>query len=198
MPCIGAERAQIVRAAADPSVEAAGKPSKVCTPRPMCIATCKSIWLEYLRNLPPSHAHHRIEPDTLAFGDSKKLADDWAELVLAGEKTATATLAMEFTSLNEPLPRTGDVCIIVRGDGNPVAIIERTDVKTSLFQSVDEAVAATEGEGDKSLAYWREAHAEYFTGVCNRPGGTFAASTPVLRQTFRLLWCVPSRGGPRA
>lgn len=152
------------------------------------VTRCKTTWLEYLRGLPPSHVHHRIEPDIFAFGDSIKLADELAQLVLAGKKTATASLAVEFRSLNEPLPGVGGVCIIVCGDGNPVAIIERTDVKTVPFQSVDEAFAELEGEGDRSLAYWREAHAQYFTRVCNRLGGAFAATTPVLCQTFRLLW----------
>ena len=162
------------------------------------VAACKTIWLDYLRGLPPSHAHHRIKPDTFAFGDSKKLADELAQLVLAEEKRATAGLAVQFTSVNEPLPRTGDVSIILCGDGNPVAIIEYTDVKTVPFQSVDAGFAAMEGEGDKSLTYWRKVHAEFFTRVCDRLGGTFAASTPVLCQSFRLLWQVSGRSGPRA
>jgi uncharacterized protein YhfF len=105
---------------------------------------------------------------------------------------------VEFTSVKEPLPRTGDVSIILCGDGNPLAIIECTDLKTVPFQSVDAAFAAMEGEGDKSLTYWRDVHAEYFTRVCDRLGGTFAASTPVLCQTFRLLYCVPGRSGSMA
>lgn len=162
------------------------------------VTACKTVWLEYLRGVPPSHAHHGIKPGAFAFGDSKKLADELAQLVLAGKKRATASLAVEFTSVNEPLPKTGDVSIVLCGDGNPVAIVECTDVQTVLFQSVGEAFAAAEGEGDMSLAYWREVHAEYFTRVCNRLGGTFGATTPVLCETFRLLWGVPSRGGQKA
>jgi uncharacterized protein YhfF len=168
-----------------------------CSEMQLNTTACKSIWLEYLRGLSPSHAHHQIEPDTFAFGDSKKLADELAQLVLAGKKTATASLAVEFTSVNESLPKTGDVSIVLCGNGNPVAIIECTDLKTVPFQSVDAAFAAMEGEGDKSLTYWREVHAEYFTRVCNRLGGSFTATTPVLCQTFRLLWGVPGFGGPR-
>jgi uncharacterized protein YhfF len=154
-------------------------------------SACRAVWLEYLRGLPPGHTHYRITPDAFAFGDSAELADELARLVLAGTKRATASLAVEFTSLNEPLPKAGDVSIILRGDGRPVAIIERTDVKTIPFESVDAAFAATEGEGDGSLAYWRDAHTEYFTGVRHRLGGTFDAATPVLCQIFRLLWRVP-------
>ncbi|MGO9933455.1 MAG: ASCH domain-containing protein [Steroidobacteraceae bacterium] len=89
-------------------------------------------------------------------------------------------------------------CIILCGDGNPVAIIERTDLRMVPFESVDEAFAVAEGEGDESLTYWRQAHAEYFPRVCNRLGETFAAITPVLCQTFRLLWpSLESPGSPR-
>jgi uncharacterized protein YhfF len=151
----------------------------------------------YRDGLTGPRAHHRIKPDTYAFGDSKKLADELAQLVVAGEKRATASLAVEFTSVNEPLPRTGDVSIVLCGDGNPVAIIECTDLKTVPFQSVDVAFAAMKGEGDKSLTYWREVNTEYFPRVCNRLGGTFAATTPVLCQTIRLLWCERGRSGPK-
>jgi uncharacterized protein YhfF len=149
---------------------------------------CKVVWEEYLRGLPQTHAHQRIKPDAFAFGDSEALANELADLVLIGRKRATASLAVEFTSLNEPIPRAGDVSIILRGDGTPVAIVERTDVQTVPFQAVNEVFAATEGEGDGTLAYWRAAHTEYFNAVCMRLGGKLSATTPVLCQTFRVLW----------
>ena len=57
-----------------------------------------------------------------------------------------------------------------------------------LTQVVGSAYAAIEGEGDGSLAYWRAAHIEYFTGVCARLGGRFDDATPVLCQTFTVVW----------
>lgn len=109
-------------------------------------------------------------------------------LVLAGRKRATTSLAVEFTSLGEELPRVGDLSIIIRGDGAPAALIERTVVDTKPFREVDEHFAAVEGEGDGSLAYWRRAHRDYFTGVCEREGGTFTDDTPVICQVFRVIW----------
>ena len=149
---------------------------------------CKAFWTAYLSQLPHEHVHRSMKPDAFAFGGGGALADELAELVLSGKKRATASLAIEFTSLNEPLPEAGSVSIVLRGDLKPVAIIERTAIKTVPFELVDEAFAATEGEGDGSLAYWRAAHMEYFTGVCERHGVQFDATTPVLCQTFRLLW----------
>jgi len=149
---------------------------------------CKRFWDEYLANLAPDHPHRAVSPDAFAFGDSAGLADELAELVLRGRKRATASLAVEFSSLNEALPKIGDVSIILQGDRKPVAIIERTDVKSVAFESVDDAFAATEGEGDGNLAYWRAAHTEYFARVCARLDSKFDARTQVLCQTFKVVW----------
>jgi uncharacterized protein YhfF len=153
---------------------------------------CDAAWGAYLSELSPNHPHRQAKPDVFGFGGEPAVADELAQLVLDGRKCATTSLAMEFTSLNEPLPKVGDVSIILRGDGVPVAIIERTQVTTIPFDKVDEQYAAIEGEGDGSLAYWREAHAEYFTGVCTRLGGHFDDQTIVLCQVFRVVWKSPA------
>jgi uncharacterized protein YhfF len=76
--------------------------------------------------LPPGHPHRQATPDAFGFGGEPDLADELADLVVAGQKRATTSLAIEFTSLNEPLPSVGTLSIILRGNGVPVAIIERT------------------------------------------------------------------------
>ena len=162
---------------------------------PIDVEACEALWRDYLAHLPIDHRHRAVKPDAFAFGGSGNLAAELAELILSGRKQATTSLAIEFTSLNEPLPKVGDMSIILQGELKPVAIIERTEVKTVPFESVDESFAATEGEGDGSLAYWRAAHTEYFESVCRRLGGTFNAKTPVLCQEFRLVWPAPPASG---
>jgi uncharacterized protein YhfF len=146
-------------------------------------------WQDYLHRLPVEHVHRQVKPDAFAFGDGA-LADELAQLVIAGKKRATASLAIEYTACGESLPKVGDISIILRGDGVPVAIIERTEVKIVPFQDVDADFAATEGEGDGSLASWREAHVQYFNTVCERLGGVFNETTPVICQVFRVVWQV--------
>jgi uncharacterized protein YhfF len=154
------------------------------------LEACDCFFRAYLAQLPRAHPHHACNPDAFGFGGEPELAEELAALVTAGRKRATTSLPVEFTSLGEPLPRAGDLSIIVRGDGRPVAIIERTHVQWRAFDEVDEGYAAVEGEGDASLASWREAHAQYFTEVCRRLGGSFDGSTPVLCQTFQVVWPV--------
>ena len=147
-----------------------------------------SFWRVYLATLGDSHAHRLLTPEAFVFGDSPELADELAALVLAGIKRATASLAVEFSAVGDPLPSTGDVCIVLRGDGQPVAVIERTAVAQVPFGEVDAAFAAREGEGDGSLASWRANHERYFERVCARLGGTFDDRTPVLCQHFEVIW----------
>jgi uncharacterized protein YhfF len=152
------------------------------------VAACDAFWRAYLAELPADHPHRAAKPDSFGFGDEPDLAEELAALVLAGQKRATASLAAEYTVLGEPLPQVGDVSIIVRGDGRPVALVERTRIDTVPFQDVDERFAATEGEGDGSLSYWRAVHLEYFGELCRRLGGTFEPHMPVICQVFRLIY----------
>jgi uncharacterized protein YhfF len=146
-----------------------------------------SFWQRYVDSLPPAHPHRRARPDAFAFGDSAALADELAALVLSGKKRATASLAVEFESLGEPLPVVGGLSIVLRGDQVPVAVIERTEVHEVPFRAVGQAFASREGEGDGTLAWWREAHRSYFTRVCERLGAVFDEDTPVICQSFQVI-----------
>ena len=149
---------------------------------------CEAYWAEFIHSLAPRDPRRSARPDAFGFGGDGEIADELAALVLAGKKRATASLPVEYTSLNEPLPKAGDLSIILDGKGAPVGIIERISVDSVPFEAVNEEFAAYEGEGDGSLKYWREAHTWYFNGVCSRLGGRLEASTPVLCQRFRLVW----------
>lgn len=149
---------------------------------------CKTFWAEFVQSLAADDSRRDARPDAFGFGGEGEIADELAALVLAGKKRATASLPVEYTSLDEPLPKAGDLSIILDGTGVPVGIIERISVDLVPFQKVDEAFAAYEGEGDGSLQYWREAHTWYFNSVCERLGGRLEEDTPVLCQRFRLVW----------
>lgn len=149
---------------------------------------CDAFFGAYLAQLPPGHRHHTQTPDAFGFGGEPTLAEELAALVCAGQKCATTSLPIEYTALDEALPRVGDLSIVVRGNGQPAALIERTQVEHKAFDDVDAVYAAVEGEGDGSLTFWREAHRDYFQGVCRRLGGDFDGGTLVICQIFRVIW----------
>jgi uncharacterized protein YhfF len=97
-----------------------------------------------------------------AFGDSKELADELAKLVRTGIKTATCSALWSYEDEQKPLPRKGELSIVIDGSGVPVAVIETVEVFIAPFNEVSEHFACEEGEGDRSLAYWREAHRDFF------------------------------------
>ena len=53
---------------------------------------------------------------------------------------------------------------------------------------VPEEFAATEGEGDGSLRYWREAHWEYFGRECERIGRARDLKMPVVCERFEVVF----------
>jgi uncharacterized protein YhfF len=89
---------------------------------------------------------------------------------------------------NEELPAVGDLSIITNWDGEPLCIIETTEVQVKPFDEVDEGFAYDEGEGDQSLAYWREVHWDVFSRECSTIGREPVESMPVVCERFRVIF----------
>jgi uncharacterized protein YhfF len=114
---------------------------------------------------------------SFAFGDSPDLADQLLELVLEGVKTATCSTEDE-PNTSKP----GEQWIVLDGRGNPRCVIESTEVTYRRYGDVDAAFAHDEGEGDRSLSYWRDAHRRYFTRL-----GKFSEDMMLMCERFRLV-----------
>jgi uncharacterized protein YhfF len=127
----------------------------------------KRFWQGSLTTLPDDHPHHSAAYTAWFFGDSPVLADELLELVLAGVKTATASSAWEFEGDKDPVPQVGDLSVILAGNKTPRCIIKTIEIRVMPFNEVDAQFAADEGEGDRSLAYWRDAHQRYFSELRN-------------------------------
>lgn len=119
-----------------------------------------------------------------SFGDSPAMADELAALVASGRKRATAGLLDAYAAGGVDLPRSGDCEVVLDGSGEPVCLIRLTDVRVRRFRDVDAAFAFDEGEGDRSLAFWREAHRNFFT----RGGYAFDDESLVVCVRFALLY----------
>jgi uncharacterized protein YhfF len=94
------------------------------------------------------------ELESFSFGDSPELANELLELVLAGKKTATCWAASE----GDKGVAIGKRWIVKDGQGRPSAILETFELARRRFGDVVAAFAHDEGEGDRSLEYWRQAH----------------------------------------
>ena len=130
-----------------------------------------------------------------AFGDSPEMTDELAALVIDGPKRATAGLVADYEADGDPLPQAGDHSVILDGAGRPVAVIRATEVRVLPFAEVDEAFAFDEGEGDRTLAWWREAHWQFFARQCEVRGEVMDERQPVVLERFELVYAVRDAGG---
>lgn len=121
------------------------------------------------------------------FGDSAELADELSALVLSGQKRATASLLWEYEAEGRRPPQAGDLNIVTDFARQPLFVVETVRVDIVPFDGVTEEFAATEGEGDSSLAWWRDAHWDYFGRVCQRLGKTRSGHMLVVCEKFECL-----------
>jgi len=126
--------------------------------------------------------------ESFAFGDSEALANELAALVLSGVKRATAGTVWSYEAEGKRLPVAGDLSIVTDWAGQPLCVIETENVEMVPFNAVSADFAATEGEGDGSLAYWREAHRAYFTRECERAGKKFDESMLISCERFKVVY----------
>jgi uncharacterized protein YhfF len=124
----------------------------------------------------------------IKFGDSKEMANALLELVLIGQKRATASLLCEYPPGGDALPRGGDHVVACDGDGAPRAIWRTTDVSVKRLDQADAGFAWDEGEGDRTLADWLDGHARYFRRQARREGFRFDPSIPTVFERFTLIW----------
>ncbi|WP_188777772.1 ASCH domain-containing protein [Marmoricola endophyticus] len=129
-------------------------------------------------------------PEAWAFGSGAAQADALLALVLNGTKTATAGALWDYEAEGEAVPRPGDLSIALDGAGRPRALLRVTAVEVLPFDEVDEEHARLEGEGDRSLAYWREVHQRFFTDVACHDRG-FSRQMPVVVERFEVLHTEP-------
>lgn len=129
--------------------------------------SARALWDRY-RALHPDAPEQPYE--SFHFCDNQQDADICADLVVRGIKRATAASVEELKLLDMRPARVGDVSVVTTWDGEAVAIIETTQIEVRRLGDVDEAFALREGEGDKTLAWWRTAHEAYYRRVLEGTG----------------------------
>lgn len=125
-------------------------------------------------------------PEAWAFGATPAHADGLLDLVLAGIKTGTASSVWDYEATGDRMPEVGDLSVILDGAGAPRAVIRTTSVQVVPFNEVTAEHAHAEGEGDRSLAAWREIHERFWREHSEGPRG-WAADMPVLCERFMLV-----------
>ncbi|MBQ1377239.1 MAG: ASCH domain-containing protein [Lachnospiraceae bacterium] len=120
-----------------------------------------------------------------AFGEAQ---DKLAALMAAGVKTATSSSYILYEKEQEPLPEAGDYSVILNSRDEAVCIIKTVKVTVLPYDQVPAEFAYKEGEGDRSLNYWREVHEAFFANELAEAGLAFSEDMPVVCEEFEVVY----------
>jgi uncharacterized protein YhfF len=136
------------------------------------------------------HAHEAIGASYTAwqFGYGEEQGDRLLDYVLHGPKRATTGALWAYEHDDEPLPVTGTFSVVTDGRGVARCVIRTSSVEVLPFCEVGEQHAWDEGEGDRSLAYWREGHWSYFVREMESMGRTAVREMPVVFERFDVVY----------
>lgn len=143
--------------------------------------TAQEIWDEYRKSNPIADKY-----DAWSFGSS--LSDQLANLVLQGIKTSTSSAYQSYLPHGCPLPLIGEYNVILNSINEAVCITKTIKVTILPFNQVPSEHAFKEGEGDRSLVYWRKIHKPFFTQELRKIGEKFSEEILVVCEEFELVY----------
>ncbi|MCI3029528.1 ASCH domain-containing protein [Desemzia sp. C1] len=114
--------------------------------------------------------------------------DELAELTLRGIKTATTSGYELYEIEDEVIPQENELSIILDGNGNAVCIIKITKVYVTPFNKVSKDHAFKEGEGDRTLDYWRKVHIDFFSKEYTNNNRIFDEEALVVCEEFEVIY----------
>ncbi len=127
------------------------------------------------------------------FASPGSLRDDLTRRALAGVKTATTGLRVEYELDGDPLPLPGARQVLVGSAEQPVAIVETTSRPVVRLADIDDAHAIDEGEGFADASAFRIAHERYWGREIDQlrarlgdPTFRVTDDTPVVAERFRV------------
>lgn len=148
--------------------------------------SAKSLWGDYLdKHLEDAFVD---DPRVEHFCDNEQDANECAKLVVKGVKRATTHSLLGLQMRKERLPKKGDFRIVTDWNGDAKCIVRTTSVQLKPLFSVSADYALVEGEGDKSLEYWKKTHWDYYTRELEEFNRTPKKSMIVVCETFEKVF----------
>lgn len=123
--------------------------------------------------------------DSWAFGDN---ADMLAELVKKGIKTATCSALILYSLENCEMPKKNKYSVILDSNNNAICIIITTKVYIKSFNKISQRHAYKEGEGNRSLEYWRNVHKEFFINELKNYDLSFNEKLELVCEEFKVVY----------
>ena len=118
---------------------------------------------------------------TLCFGMDAEAADRAAQKILSGEKRAMIYPERGYRAALHAHPAIGDLNVVVDWNGNPVCVIETTQVRACAAGEITEEQIAMTAE-NISAAAWLE---DVIRREIEELGGSMDSHTPLIIEEFR-------------
>lgn len=135
--------------------------------------------------------------DAWAFCGGGPVGDELADLVIKGTKFGTASSYDEYVFQNalDELPKVGSYSVILKDNGDAVCVIRDYEVYIKPFNEVSPFHAYAEGEGDRSLKYWRDVHTIFFHDYCSEGNVPFSDTSLVVCEKFAVEYEASGKDG---
>ena len=104
----------------------------------------------------------------------------------AAWKSSTYISTLTFDT--EPLPKEEDISVIINWEKEPQCIIKTVKIDKYKFKDVPAEFAKIEGEGDRSLNYWKKVHLDFFTREAKGYDFEFNEELFVICEEFRVIY----------
>lgn len=143
--------------------------------------TAEEIWKIYSEKSGVKNEEY----EAWAFGDDP---DKLAELTVKGIKTATCSAYCWYENGEEELPKVGEYSVILNSKNEAVCITKTTKVYIEQFGNISSEQAYKEGEGDRSLEYWRQVHRDFFTKELAEIGKEFSEYLELVCEEYEVVF----------
>ena len=145
--------------------------------------TAGDLWKAYVDNGNKDEKH-----ESWAFCGGGKEADELLSLVKEGKKRGTASSLIAYSVENEPVPKVGDKSIILDSKNRAHLIIVTRKVTVTPFLQVHPYHGYLEGEGDRTLKFWREVHEIFFKPDYEAAGKDFDPMGEAVLEEFDVIY----------
>jgi uncharacterized protein YhfF len=100
---------------------------------------------------------------SIEFGTPGPSRENLVNLILHGDKRATAGLRRDYDLEGEEVEHVGELLAMLDNDGAHVGTLRVTRVEVLRFADVPDEFALAEAEGDLNAADFRASHLDYWT-----------------------------------
>lgn len=117
----------------------------------------------------------------------ESIEEELLYLISHGIKTATSSLYKFYEMENEDLPKVGNLSIITNSKGEYQVLIKTIRVEVVQFKEVSSEHAYKEGEGNRTLEYWKKVHIDFFNNELKEIDELLKDDDLVVLEEFKVL-----------